>query len=324
MKLSALLDQRGPKLGPGASGLQRLGVSRGCVSGFSGWQVLTLSWASAALCWTAASQAQPVAAPGKPVAVATSPQPQPEARPLWLELGSAQQDALAPLKGEWGSISAIRKQTWLQLANRMPNMTSEERARVQQRMTEWLAMSPRQRGQTRIQFQEARQLAPGGRQEHWDAYQALSADQRRALAAQAASTTKRPATPAASARSQPNTTSAVATLGKPSATQSKKNIVTLPSHSAQPKVVSSTIVQARQGATTSLVTTRAKPPVFHQAGMPKLNAGAGFVDPTTLLPLRGPQGVAASPPPKPGESPTIVDPDSVPEPAPEPAPEPEQ
>jgi Protein of unknown function (DUF3106) len=310
MKLSTLPDQQGPVLGLGLPGKHRAWVQR-IYSVFASWQALTPGIVCVALLWAPSGQTQPVAASTKQVAVAASLQQ--EARPLWRELGSAQQEALSPLKSEWASISAIRKQTWLQLANRMPEMSSEERGRVQQRMNEWLVMSPRQRGQTRIQFQEARQLAPGGRQEHWDAYQALSPDQRRALAAQAAPTAKRPAPPSAPAKPQSGPTSAVAALAKPGAAQAKKNIVTLPSHSAQPKVVSSTIVQARQGATTSLVTSRPKPPVFHQAGMPKLNAGAGFVDPTTLLPLRGPQGIAATPHLKPGDSPAVGDPAPDPE-----------
>lgn len=231
-----------------------------------------------------------------------------ESRPAWQQLTPAQKDALSPLKGEWASIDATRKQTWLELAARMPAMGPEERLRVQQRMSEWVALSPKERGQVRIQFQEARRLAPGGRQEHWEAYQALPAEQRRALAAQAVAAPKKSGSSTV-AKSQNSPQAAVALI-KPT-TQTKKNIVTVPAPTGAPKLVSPTIVQSRQGATTSLVTTPAKPPAFHQAGLPKLNAGEGFVDQTTLLPLRGPQGAAAVKQPRPPQPAELVVPSDI-------------
>jgi Protein of unknown function (DUF3106) len=260
--------------------------------------------------WTAPVWSQSPATPARPSAAA-APAPETagkESRPFWQQLTAAQKEVLSPLRSEWASIDASRKQTWLELAARMPAMSTEERTRVQQRMSEWVALSPRERGQVRIQFQEARRLAPGGRQEHWDAYQALPAEQRRALAAQAVATPKKSGSSTV-AKSQ-NSPQASVALIKPT-TQSKKNIVSVPAPTSAPKLVSPTIVQSRQGATTSLVTTPAKPPAFHQAGLPKLNAGEGFVDQTTLLPLRGPQGAAAVKQPRPPQPAELVVPSDV-------------
>jgi Protein of unknown function (DUF3106) len=69
---------------------------------------------------------------------------------------------------------------------------------------------------------------------------------------------------------------------------------------ARSRVVAPTVVQARPGATTTTMTTRAAPPLHHQAGLPKIAATPGFVDPETLLPQRGPQGAAvrSAPPPE--------------------------
>ena len=50
--------------------------------------------------------------------------------------------------------------------------------------------------------------------------------------------------------------------------------------------------QARPGATTTPMTTRAAPPLHQQAGLPKIAATPTFVNPATLLPKRGPQGAA--------------------------------
>ena len=68
----------------------------------------------------------------------------------------------------------------------------------------------------------------------------------------------------------------------------------LPLGAAQPpKAITPTVVQARPGATTTPMATKATPPLHHQAGLPKIAATPTFVDQATLLPKRGPQGAAA-------------------------------
>ena len=205
-----------------------------------------------------------------------------EARPVWAALTVTQQEALAPLKPEWANIDGARKEKWLDLAARMPSMSEPERGRIQQRMTEWVRMSPAERGRARLQFQEARQLSPTSRQEQWEAYQALPADKRQALAAKATSPAAKKVPDAVAARP-----------GSIPAALDKRNIVTLAPANPKPKTVGPTVVQARPGATTSLINAPNTPPAHHQAGLPKVNAKAGFVDPATLLPRRGPQGAAA-------------------------------
>jgi hypothetical protein len=150
----------------------------------------------------------------------------------------------------------------------------------------------------RIQFQEARKVAPGSREQHWQAYQALSEEERRALAEKAAASRKSAATP------RPATATAATRPQSPpgASADAKRNVVPFPPAgpaAGPPRQVGPAVVQARTGATTSLITTPARPPLHQQAGLPKVNASAGFVDPATLLPRRGPQGaavVAAQPP----------------------------
>jgi hypothetical protein len=55
-------------------------------------------------------------------------------------------------------------------------------------------------------------------------------------------------------------------------------------------------VQRGAGATTNLVSKPAAPPLHQQAGLPKVAATPGFVDPATLLPRRGAQGAAVRSP----------------------------
>jgi hypothetical protein len=210
---------------------------------------------------------------------------QPEAGPRWSELSPAQRSALKPLERDWSGIDADRKQKWLQIAGRMPGMPQAERDRVQARMTEWARMSPQQRGQTRLNFQEAKQVPPQDRQARWEAYQALSAEQKRQLQAKAARpvplTNGKPVPPAPAARGE--------RIDRP---QAKSNIVPNPAYAAPPKAIGPTVVQAQPGVSTSLVSRQPAPPPHQQTGLPKIAATPGFVDKSTLLPQRGPQGAA--------------------------------
>jgi Protein of unknown function (DUF3106) len=253
--------------------------------------VLLALWLLTSTAWSQSSVKVPSTGVAQPAVEKSLPAK--ETRPFWQQLTPKQQEALEPLKSAWTSLDATGKQAWLKLSERMSDLSDEERARVQQRMSEWVSMSPKERGQARIHFQEARRLAPGGRQEHWDAYQALPQEQRRALAAQALATTRKAAPAVKTAKGSGSSTWGHQSV-KPVAQGRPQG--GSPTASTTPKLVAPTIVQSRQGATTSLVTTQARPPAFHHAGLPKVNAGEGFVDPATLLPRRGPQGVAATPP----------------------------
>jgi hypothetical protein len=204
--------------------------------------------------------------------------PAPEQGVSWQALTPAQRSALEPLQSEWSSLNVQRKTKWLELAQRMPAMSAAERARIQLRMSEWARMTPADRGRARLQYQEARQMSPSDRQERWEAYQALPAEQRSALAS-------KPAPLAARANGA-------------AGSSLKKNVAPLAPAGQAPRTVAPTVVQARPGATTSLVNKRATGPAHSQAGLPKISASKGFVDPATLLPKRGAQGaaVAAAPP----------------------------
>lgn len=207
--------------------------------------------------------------------------------PAWSSLSAAQRSALSPLERDWSSIDAARREKWLEVAARFPAMPAQERERVRQRMVEWARMSPTERTHARLQFQQARQISPQDRQARWEAYQALPEERRREL--------QKRATPSASVAREGDAKGVAAT-----ASGAKRNIVTAPKATAM-RPVTPTVVQARPGATTTLMSQPRLPPAHHQAGLPKIAATEGFVDKDTLLPLRGPQGAATLlPPAEPG------------------------
>jgi len=119
-------------------------------------------------------------------------------KPLWSELTPAQQQALAPLAGSWNTVSETQKRKWLALSQNFPSMSGAEQAKLHSRMTDWVALSPQQRTQARLNFGETQQLAPSDKKAKWEAYQALSPEEKRKLAAKA------PKAPAAAAAVKPS------------------------------------------------------------------------------------------------------------------------
>ena len=103
-------------------------------------------------------------------------------RPLWSELTPAQQVALKPLSVNWNDLSEGRKRKWLTMSTNYPNMSSTEQAKLHDRMTEWVTLSVQQRNQARLNFAQAKAISPAEKQAKWQAYQALSPEEKHKLA----------------------------------------------------------------------------------------------------------------------------------------------
>ena len=224
----------------------------------------------------------------------------------WQSLAPAQREALAPIEREWSGIDAQRKQKWIALATRFKTLGPDERGRITARMQEWARLTPVERGQARLRFEEARQVPAPDRNARWQAYQALPADARQQLAARAAS--------AASGSSDalhrdPGARAARSARdgreGK-DGRDAKLNVVPNPALTQAPRPVGATLLQAAPGATTTLITRRPAPPAHQQIGMPKIAATPEFVNRSTLLPRRGPQAAATVAAPAPASGPLPI------------------
>lgn len=205
----------------------------------------------------------------------------------WSSLSANQRKALKPLEAEWGRIDGPRRSKWIEIADKFHTLSPDEQGRVQNRMAEWAKLTPKERGQARLNYKEAQQVPAQERKARWEAYQALPPEERKQLAARAAPAARKPG------NDVPAETSA-----------NKSNVVPNSSYAPKPKPVAPTVAQAQPGATTNLITKRPNPPAHQQAGLPKIAVTPGFVDQSTLLPKRGPQGAAtrsaaASTPPPP-------------------------
>ena len=109
-------------------------------------------------------------------------------RPLWVELTPLQQQALAPLASSWNTtISEAQKRKWLAISKNYSTLSAEGQATLTSRMNEWVALSPQQRAQARLNFGKtkelSRQLTPEEKKAKWEAYQALSPEEKQKLAA---------------------------------------------------------------------------------------------------------------------------------------------
>ena len=241
----------------------------------------------------------------QPKPAASNPAPRPlvpasaEQGPAWATLKPAQREALKPLERDWSGIDAQRKQKWIEIAERFPAMPVQDKARMQARMVEWAKLTPSERGQVRLNYQEAKQVPAGNRQASWEAYQALPPEQRRELADRATPTAAAVgAKPGAGASGPGPRTNQTAALTRPDklvreGAQPKLNTVPAAVAPVPAKPVAPTVVQAQPGATTTLITKPPAPPAHQQNGMPKIATTPEFVDKKTLLPQAGALGTPA-------------------------------
>jgi hypothetical protein len=103
-------------------------------------------------------------------------------KPLWRDLSSAQQVALAPLEPEWDRMEGPRKRKWIEMSARFASMPSSEQQRVHERMRQWMRLTPAQRELARENYSKTSRLAQGDKAADWENYKQLSEAEKRQLA----------------------------------------------------------------------------------------------------------------------------------------------
>lgn len=220
----------------------------------------------------------------------------------WRELTPTQREVLQPLAPQWAQMDDTAREKWLNVADRYKRLSPAEQSRVRDRMAQWSKLPPQARGEARLRFQQSRQLPAEERQRKWEAYQSLPPEAREALTRRA----QRQAQPVDLPRDMAGPREArqvYATQQRRDLSQSiqKSNVVprTPDAGRPAPMVVAPAVIKAGPGATTRLLTQPPAPPAHQQAGLPKINSAGPFVDPVTLLPRKGAQGAAITPPNEP-------------------------
>ena len=147
------------------------------VVALAGLSVLTCKAVHAQGPNTAAATQQPAAVPTTPAKIAKKP----DSKPTWSELTPAQQHALAPLAGEWKKMEFNSKEKWLVIGNKFAAMSPAEQERLQERMRDWVKLTPVQRRSVRESYTRAKKLDADKRSAQWKEYQQLSDEQKKKL-----------------------------------------------------------------------------------------------------------------------------------------------
>ena len=100
----------------------------------------------------------------------------------WNDLTPEQKVALQPLAGTWKDLSDPQKRKWISLCANYSRMSAPDQTRLHDRMLQWAGLSPKQRDQARLNFAQAQKITPQQKTKNWQAYQALSPEEKQKLA----------------------------------------------------------------------------------------------------------------------------------------------
>jgi hypothetical protein len=100
----------------------------------------------------------------------------------WSSLTKAQQEALEPLSKHWNGLSEGQKRKWIAVAKTFPDLSESDRKKLHARMLDWAALSPRDREQARLNYAQTKSVTKADRAANWEAYQALSPEERKKFA----------------------------------------------------------------------------------------------------------------------------------------------
>lgn len=114
----------------------------------------------------------------------------PVASTAWQQLNPRQKQALAPLGAQWGALTVQQQNKWLAISQNFTQLSVPEQITMHARMADWVALSPQQRNLARLNFNTIQKLPKEDKKAQWEAYQALSAEEKRLLSAGSAVPTK--------------------------------------------------------------------------------------------------------------------------------------
>ena len=102
-------------------------------------------------------------------------------KPEWQDLTPAQRLSLRPLAQQWSTLGEDSKRKWIAIAANYATLGTDEQAKMHSRMTEWVSLSPQQRNAARLNFVQSKELTPSQKSATWQAYQALSPEEKQKL-----------------------------------------------------------------------------------------------------------------------------------------------
>jgi hypothetical protein len=122
----------------------------------------------------------------------------------WDDLSAVQQKILAPLEEDWSYLSKERRQKWIQVANLYPKMKRADQERLQSRMNEWSKLSQKDRRIARDNYLSSLRFPAEEKASAWQAYQQLSPEDKKKLAAKEDNKKKPTAASSPTLQNRPN------------------------------------------------------------------------------------------------------------------------
>jgi hypothetical protein len=137
-------------------------------------------WAAAL--WLGVALHAGAAMPQPPAPKTAPPATSPIVALDWKDLAPAQREALSPLEATWPKLSAGQKRKWIAVVQNFTQLAEPERVKLHNRMAQWAALKPRERDAARLNFAATKKLTPAEKAANWEAYQALSPEDKKGLA----------------------------------------------------------------------------------------------------------------------------------------------
>jgi len=115
----------------------------------------------------------------------TNPKKIGEAKSGWSKLTQQQQKTLQPLANSWDSLNTGQQRKWLEVSRNYATLSAEDKVSMNSRMAEWAALSNRERAEARLNFAKSKELSHEltalEQKAKWEAYQSLSAEEKKKL-----------------------------------------------------------------------------------------------------------------------------------------------
>lgn len=87
------------------------------------------------------------------------------AKQPWTKLTPVQQEALAPVAGEWDTMPERLQKRLLATTTKYPQFSAKQKQRFQTRLTEWSKLTPEQRNRAREKYKAYSKIPPDKREE---------------------------------------------------------------------------------------------------------------------------------------------------------------
>lgn len=214
------------------------------------WPILVISAAFLGGHMSVAGQTALTTPPGaavNPPNAGSAPAAPTEKSSAWRQLTPMQRQALAPLGAQWSALTPQQQNKWLTISKNFTQLPVADQITMHSRMADWVDLSPQQRNLARLNFNQMQSLPKEDKKAKWEAYQALTEEEKRLLLAgtpspaKSAAPTTKPLEPhrqvQTPVRAAAGSASAPSAIDRKTLLPRQSSLPTTPTHSPQPSPI---------------------------------------------------------------------------------------